>query len=82
LPLFLLSGAQFLPHEYGFPVMNGNVMSFFPPIEEPIGAAFLLRSVQARSEGYLPNPERIGEISGEFSRIDYRFLGEAYQWTL
>ena len=75
-----------------FPIMNGNVMGFFPPIEEQnIGVAPTRGAIPSYFARFkldpnatdlrLGNPERIGEISGEFSRIDDRFLGEQYEWT-
>jgi carotenoid cleavage dioxygenase-like enzyme len=74
-----------------FPIINGNVI--FPPHDEPFGNAAApprrpFNSYFARfkldpkaSELRLPDPERIGEISGEFSRIDDRFQGKDYEWT-
>jgi carotenoid cleavage dioxygenase len=70
--------------------MNGNVMSFFPAIDEPfslpkrgaIPSYFARFSLNPNATDLrLPDPDRIGEISGEFSRIDDRFQGEPYDWT-
>ncbi|KAL8276078.1 hypothetical protein RQP46_011521 [Phenoliferia psychrophenolica] len=70
------------------PVINGNVMNWFPDKDGKAPARPDLSSYFARfalnpaaSNLKLADPERLCEINGEFSRIDDRFQGLKYDWT-
>ena len=71
-----------------FPVIKGNVMSWFPdkngyaPPRPSLKTFFARFELDPKAEDLrLADPVKLCEISGEFSRIDDRFVGRDYQWT-
>lgn len=71
-----------------FPVIKGNVMSWFPdkngyaPPRPSLKTFFARFELDPKATDLrLPDPKRLCEISGEFSRIDDRYQGQEYTYT-